>query len=111
MVNLHPFQNRRIELDLTYEQVAKRSDCSASTVHRWLTGQSEMSIRDVVALAHALRISFPEVVENLKNSVEGRAIAAEYRREQRDRNGTIRTRSSADGRCCVDEYRKARASA
>ncbi|WP_167538560.1 helix-turn-helix domain-containing protein [Streptomyces albofaciens] len=107
MVNLSAFQKRRNELNLTYAQTASRCGRAESTVYRWLTGQSQMSVYDVVALAHALRIPFPDVVENLKNAVEGRAMAAEYRRSEAERSSTLKSASQADARHFVDMRRRA----
>ncbi|MFF4601607.1 helix-turn-helix domain-containing protein [Streptomyces sp. NPDC001339] len=109
MVNLTPFQNRRNRLGLTYAQLAERVGCSESTVHRWLTGQSQMSVGDVVVMAHALRIPFGDVVENLKAAIEGQAIAAEYRRACQDRTSTLQTAEHADARTFADNRQKTRA--
>ncbi|MGD6754294.1 helix-turn-helix transcriptional regulator [Streptomyces sp. BH105] len=103
MVNLIPFHKRRVELGLTYQQVADRVGSTESTVHRWFTGQSRMSVYDAVLVAHALRMPFPDVLANLKTSVEGAAIAAEHRRSQAFHSATIRTPGYADGKAFVDQ--------
>ncbi|MFD5554383.1 helix-turn-helix domain-containing protein [Streptomyces sp. NPDC127068] len=110
MVNLTPFRNRRTELGLTYQEVAARCGRAESTAYRWLNGDSEMSVRDVIDLGHALLIPYPDLVENLKGSVEARALTAEYHRVTHDRTGTIRNASEADTARSVFEYRRAKPS-
>lgn len=74
-------RNRRLELDLTLEQVGKMVGVTKSTVRKWETGYIEhMKRNNIAMLAEALKVSPLWVmgIEDKSNSEEVREDEVEY---------------------------------